>query len=594
MGAAEQLALGVRLNLMGEIGQSLGAQRVHDLLGRLRPRLIQRRFDGTLAHGAGVGEPHAIGGEQAGERVDQNRAHAQRIGHEAGVLAARAAETLQGVVGHVIAALHGDFLDGVGHVLDGDADEAFRHFFGRAGVASLRCERRKALPHGVHIEGLVAAGAEDLGEEGGVQLAHHHIGVCDRQRAAAPIAARAWISASGIGADDKATRIRMEDRAAARRHRMDEHHGRANAHARDFGFKRALEFAVVMGDIRGGAAHVEADDPRQAREFGGLHTADDPACGAGQNGVAALEQVGVGQPARGHHEHELGAGASIVEFGGHPVHIAAQHGGEIGVCHGRVAAPHELHQRAHLMGGRNLLEADLAGDARHGLLVGGVAIGMHEGDGAGLDAGVTGRLQVAAHLIEIGREFDGAIGQHALGHFHHALVELLGLLDVEGENVGAGLVADAQGVGEAARGHIKGALALALQQGVGGHRRAHLDGGDSGGGDLLACGQPHMVANALHGGVRIGLRVLGKQLAGGQRPVRQARDHIREGAAPVDPEIPLSRHIRAIHAQVVTHVACHFWKTPIVRGLANRGIQASIEMDVRFSWDRSNAGCRVC
>ena len=250
MGAAQQLALGVRLNLVGEIGEGLGAQGVHDLLGRLCACFIQRRLDGALTHGAGVGEAHAVGGEQAGERVDQDRAHAQGIGHEAGVLAARAAETLQGVVGDVIAALHGDFLDGVGHVLDGDADEAFRHFFGRARVASLRGERRKALPHRLHIEGLVAAGAEDLREEGGVQLADHHIGVGDRQRPAAPIAARSGIGASGIGAHDKAAGIRMQDRAAARRHRMNEHHGGAYAHARDFGFERALEFAIVVGDIR--------------------------------------------------------------------------------------------------------------------------------------------------------------------------------------------------------------------------------------------------------------------------------------------------------------------------------------------------------
>ena len=56
------------------------------------------------------------------------------------------------------------------------------------------------------------------------------------------------------------------------------------------------------------------------------------------------------------------------------------------------------------MGGRNLLEADLARHAGHRLLVGGIAIGVHEGDGAGLDAGVTGRLQIAAHLVEVWRQ----------------------------------------------------------------------------------------------------------------------------------------------------------------------------------------------
>ena len=63
------------------------------------------------------------------------------------------------------------------------------------------------------------------------------------------------------------------------------------------------------------------------------------------------------------------------------------------------------------------------------------------------------------------------------------------------------------------------ALALALEQRIGGDRRAHLDGADRGRGDRLARAQTQQVANALHGGVAIGFRVVRQQLVGDERAV---------------------------------------------------------------------------
>jgi hypothetical protein len=59
---------------------------------------------------------------------------------------------------------------------------------------------------------------------------------------------------------------------------------------------------------------------------------------------------------------------------------AAQDGREVGVDHGGVAAADELHQRAGLVAGTDLREADLPRDARRRLLVRGVAPAVHEDD----------------------------------------------------------------------------------------------------------------------------------------------------------------------------------------------------------------------
>ena len=56
--------------------------------------MIERTFDGLLAAGLGLGTAHAERREDAGQRVDQDRAHGECAGDSAGELSARAAETL--------------------------------------------------------------------------------------------------------------------------------------------------------------------------------------------------------------------------------------------------------------------------------------------------------------------------------------------------------------------------------------------------------------------------------------------------------------------------------------------------------------------
>ena len=132
---------------------------------RSRERVVaQRRLDRLLAAGPDLRQSHAVGGQQAGQRMDQHGLHAERVGDQAGVLAAGRAEAVERVLGDVVAALHRDLLDGVGHVLDGDADEAVGHFLGRAAVADLGGQLGESGAHGRLVERLVAGWSEDGGE----------------------------------------------------------------------------------------------------------------------------------------------------------------------------------------------------------------------------------------------------------------------------------------------------------------------------------------------------------------------------------------------------------------------------------------------
>ena len=250
-------------------------------------------LDGELSRGADVGQAHAVGREQRRERVDQHLGHAECVGHEASVLAAGAAEAVQRIAGHVVAALHRDFLDRIGHVLDRDLDEAVGDLFRRF-AADLLGQFGESLFYRVGIERLILIGAEDFREEIGDELADQHIGIGDGERSAAAVARRAGIGARGIRPDAKARAVEMQHRAAARRDRVNEHHRRAHAHARDLGLEGALVFAVVVRHVGRGAAHVEADQILEAGFAAGLGHADHAAGGAGQDRVLALEQLGGG------------------------------------------------------------------------------------------------------------------------------------------------------------------------------------------------------------------------------------------------------------------------------------------------------------
>ncbi len=258
---------------------------------------FQRHVEGLHADGANVCEPHAIGRQQAGHRVDQHFCHAERIGHQTGVLATGPAEAVQRIRGDVVTALHGDLLDRLRHVGDGDLDEAVGDLLGCLAAADLRRQRGEPVADDICIERLGLIRTEDRRKEIRHQLSGHDIGVGHRQRTAAAIAGRPRIGARGFRPDAEARAIELQQRSPACRHGVDQHHRGAHAHAGDLGLEGALIFAVEMGDVGRSAAHVEADDAAKAGGVPRFGKADHAAGGAGENGVAALEQVGGGETA---------------------------------------------------------------------------------------------------------------------------------------------------------------------------------------------------------------------------------------------------------------------------------------------------------
>ncbi len=167
------------------------------------------------------------------------------------------------------------------------------------------------------------------------------------------------------------------------------------------------------------------------------------------------------------------------------------------------------------MADRDLRKTHLAREPRHAFLVLRKAVGVHEHDRHGVDALRAGRFEIGHHGAKIGFALDRAVGAHALVHFGDAFVQHVGFDDMARENLRPCLIADLERVAETLGDEQQSAVAFALEQRIGGDRSAHLHRADAGCRDRLAGLQAEQIADALYGGVGIGLWIFRQQLVRG-------------------------------------------------------------------------------
>ena len=306
---------------------------------------IQPALNGLFTQHRGFGQPHSIGRQHARQWMRQNRGHGQRIGHGARMLPPRPAKHGQGIRRDVVAALHRDALDRIGHVGIGYVDKALRHRVRRqiatGSLSDTRGQRIKPQHHGVPVKRLICTGSEDRREMLGLQAPQHHIGIGHRQRTAAPVAGRPGIGPRRIRAHPHARAVKVQDRATACGHRMNAHHRRAQPHASHLRVEDPLELACVMRHVGRGAAHVKADHAVITRGLADPGHPDDAARRAREHRVLALKRTSIGEPAIGLHELQAHTG----QAGGHAIHITTQHRRQIRVHNGGIGARHKADQR---------------------------------------------------------------------------------------------------------------------------------------------------------------------------------------------------------------------------------------------------------
>ena len=490
--------------------------------------------------------------------MEKNILHAKRIGHETGMLSARATKAVERIARHIIAALDGNFLDGLDHIGNRNADETIGNGFRRTAIADFSCQRGEAFTHPLHIQRLVLVGAKDCREKFRQKLAQHDIGIGDGERSAVAIAGWTGIGACRIRSDTETPGVVMQDRTAACGNGVDQHHRRAHTHTGNFRFKSAFIFAVEMRDIRGGAAHVKADDIRETSRFAGPGEADDAACRAGEDCILALKQIGCGETARRHHEHDARAGALDVQLIGYLRNIAAKNRRQIGIDDRGVATTDQLDQWRNFMADGDLLEAETARNASNFSLMCREFISMHERDGDGFVALFLQCSQYGFRLGGIERRFNRAVCLNAFVQFHDLFIKRFRLDDLGRKDVLALLIANAQRIAKTLGGDKGQPLALALEKRIGRDRRSHANFADNSGGNRFAGPEAKMQANAVNGGILIGRRIFGENLACMELALRISPDDVRKRTAAVDPEVPYSASRSAHRRLPYTALLVHF------------------------------------
>ena len=172
--------------------------------------------------------------------------------------------------------------------------------------------------------------------------------------------------------------------------------------------------------------------------------------------------------------------------------------------------------------------------AHEARLVRGVGVAVHQPDRDAGEAIVARGLQRGAGGGFVERRQHIALGAHAFGDFGDGGMRRRDAVEPSREEVGAVLIADGERVAEAARYGEQGRFALAFEEGIGRDGAPHAD--REGGKCALACaGQ---LADRTHRGVAGARGVFAQIFGGDDAAVGAARDHIGEGAAAVDPDVP--------------------------------------------------------
>ena len=187
------------------------------------------------------------------------------------------------------------------------------------------------------------------------------------------------------------------------------------------------------------------------------------------------------------------------------------------------------------MAGRDLGEADVGGDGGQARFVRGVAVTVHQHDRDAGEAAPARGLQRRAGGGFVERGQDVALGADAFDDFGDRGMGRRDAVEPPREKLGAVLIADDEGVAEAARDREQGRFALAFEERVGRDRTSHADRERG----ERARARARQVADRIDRGVTGARGVFAEIFGGDDRAVGAARDDVGEGAAAVDPDVPV-------------------------------------------------------
>ena len=118
-------------------------------------------------------------------------------------------------------------------------------------------------------------------------------------------------------------------RTAARRHGFNSERRRPKPRRADPMFELVIQLAVITGDIRASAAHIEGDDAIQAGFFARRRGSDNPAGRPAKKSILRAKGVGQNKPAGAGHKMKT----ALFQRAGDSLQITFHHRRQISVDH---------------------------------------------------------------------------------------------------------------------------------------------------------------------------------------------------------------------------------------------------------------------
>ena len=396
----QALLMGLITQFQAPMGAAAALLLLNPVLQLLEQLRAERFPHSALLPAALLGLANAPGREHPSEGMQQHPPQPQGFGQAAGQLAASTAIGNQHPAADVVTAKQRHLLNRRGHGFHSQIKRALGHGLN---AAPQRCRQLgKALLHHHQIGRQIPLGTKHRRKLGHLQAPQQQMGIGEAKRPAPPVTSRPWISTSGTGPHLQALLLGAEDRAATGGNRMNRQPRCQQREAGNLGLRTALHIRKAhtrwhAEDIGGGAAHVEPHQgpightsPLRRR-----HRSHHAAGGPRQDRVLGQQGRRVQQSSAGSHHPQT---SGFPQIGTHLGQIGAQHTRHRRFHQGRLTAGHQPRQRAHLMGADHGFKAQLEGQALQGQLMGGIAVGVHQGDRAAAQPGCSPMLQLLAQL----------------------------------------------------------------------------------------------------------------------------------------------------------------------------------------------------
>jgi hypothetical protein len=253
------------------------------------------------------------------------------------VLAARAPEGEQDVALRVVPLPHRDLPDRLRHPFVGDAQQAREQPLARhrlAGGGEARLQGGAGALGGADVE-------RDL-EARRIEPAEEEVDVGEAERPAGAVAGRPGPGAAALRSDPQPPPVERADRASARRHRLHRDRGSQQPRLADAMLEHPRQRPVPPRHVGARAAHVEADDAREAAAASRLGGAHDPGRRPRQQPLVRAEAPGGDEaPGAGHDEDRARIGAGPTASAERAVdapQVPLEDGCEVGVDERRLRA----------------------------------------------------------------------------------------------------------------------------------------------------------------------------------------------------------------------------------------------------------------